>query len=55
MDFFKTLSVRYKILLIPIVGALGFCIYLAITLIAMSNIVKQLDGAYRVEYQLLQT
>ena len=55
MDFFKTLSVRYKILLIPIVGALGFCIYLAITLIAMSNIVSQLDGAYRVEYQLLQT
>jgi len=55
MDFFKTLSVRYKILLIPLVGALGFCVYLAITLIAMSNIVKQLDGAYRVEYQLLQT
>ena len=55
MDFFKTLSVRYKILLIPLVGALGFCVYLAITLIAMSNIVTQLDGAYRVEYQLLQT
>lgn len=55
MDFFKTLSVRYKILLIPIVGAIGFCIYLAITLIAMSNIVSQLDRAYRVEYQLLQT
>jgi len=55
MDFFKTLSVRYKILLIPLVGALGFCIYLAITLVAMSNIVKQLDGAYRIEYQLLQT
>lgn len=55
MDFFKTLSVRYKILLIPIVGALGFCIYLAFTLVAMSNIVTQLDGAYRVEYQLLQT
>lgn len=55
MNLFKTLSVRYKILLIPIVGALGFSIYLAITLIAMSNIVTQLDGAYRVEYQLLQT
>jgi len=55
MDFFKTLSVRYKILLIPLVGALGFCIYLAITLVALSNIVKQLDGAYRIEYQLLQT
>lgn len=55
MNFFKTLSVRYKILLIPIVGAIGFCVYLGITLVAMSNIVKQLDGAYRVEYQLLQT
>ena len=55
MDSFKTLSVRYKILLIPIVGALGFCVYLGITLIALSNIVTQLDGAYRVEYQLLQT
>lgn len=55
MNFFKTLSVRYKILLIPLVGALGFCIYLAITLVAMSNIVGQLDGAYRIEYQLLQT
>jgi methyl-accepting chemotaxis protein len=55
MDSFKTLSVRYKILLIPIVGAIGFCVYLAITLIAMSNIVSQLDRAYTVEYQLLQT
>jgi methyl-accepting chemotaxis protein len=55
MNFFKTLSVRYKILLIPLVGALGFCIYLAVTLIAMSHIVSQLDKAYRVEYQLLQT
>ncbi|OUR62828.1 hypothetical protein A9Q74_03400 [Colwellia sp. 39_35_sub15_T18] len=55
MHFFKTLSVRYKILLIPLVGALGFCIYLAITLVAMSHIVKQLDQAYHVEYQLLQT
>jgi len=55
MNFFKTLSVRYKILLIPIVGALGFCTYLAITLAAMSNIVTKLDGAYRIEYQLLQT
>jgi len=55
MIFFKALSVRYKILLIPLVGALGFCIYLAITLVAMSHIVKQLDQAYHVEYQLLQT
>lgn len=55
MNFFKTLSVRYKILLIPVVGALGFCVYLAITLVAMSQIVKQLNQAYHIEYQLLQT
>ncbi|WP_159819544.1 methyl-accepting chemotaxis protein [Colwellia sp. 20A7] len=55
MDLFKTLSVRYKILLIPFVGAIGFCVYLAITLMAMSHIVTQLDKAYRIEYQLLQT
>ncbi|MBU2924657.1 methyl-accepting chemotaxis protein [Colwellia sp. 4_MG-2023] len=55
MDLFKTLSIRYKILLIPFVGAIGFCVYLAITLMAMSHIVTQLDKAYRIEYQLLQT
>ena len=55
MQFFKTLSIRYKILLIPIVGALGFCIYLGITLVAMSQIVSQLKQAYQIEYQLLQT
>ncbi|MDP7592033.1 MAG: methyl-accepting chemotaxis protein [Litorilituus sp.] len=55
MDFVKTLSVRYKILLIPVVGALGFCLYLAISLFAMSGIVNQLDRAYHIEYQLLQT
>jgi methyl-accepting chemotaxis protein len=55
MNFLKTLSVRYKIFLIPIVGSLGFCIYLAITLVTMSQIVKQLEQAYKVEYLLLQT
>jgi len=55
MASFKSMSVRYKILLIPVVGAVGFCIYLAITLVAMSQIMKQLNQAYTVEYQLLQT
>jgi len=55
MDSFKTLSVKRKILLIPIVGALGFCIYLAISLIAMSQIVTKLDQAYTIDYRLLQT
>jgi methyl-accepting chemotaxis protein len=54
-EFFKSISVQYKILLIPLVGAVGFCIYLAISMLSMSSIVDQLDKAYRVEYQLLQT
>jgi methyl-accepting chemotaxis protein len=55
MDSFKSLSVQHKILLIPFVGALGFCIYLAVSLITMSQIVDKLDQAYKIEYQLLQT
>jgi len=55
MNSFKSLSVQHKILLIPFVGALGFCIYLAVSLITMSQIVDKLDSAYKVEYQLLQT
>jgi len=55
MDSFRSLSIRYKILLIPIVGVLGFCIYLIISLFSMSQIVNQLDRAYRIEYRLLQT
>jgi len=55
MNSFKSLSVQFKILLIPIVGALGFCIYLVISLMAMSEIVEKLDQAYKVEYKLLQT
>lgn len=55
MDAIKSLSVQFKILLIPVVAAVGFCIYLAISIFAMSNIVGQLDRAYSIEYQLLQT
>jgi methyl-accepting chemotaxis protein len=55
MNTFKSLSIQFKILLIPTVGALGFCIYLMMSIIAMSTIVDQVDRAYRVEYQLLQT
>ena len=55
MNASKSLSIQFKILLIPTVGALGFCTYLIFSLIAMSTIVDQVDRAYRVEYQLLQT
>ena len=55
MNALKSLSVQFKILVIPVVGALGFCIYLAISMFAMSNIVDELERAYKVDYQLLQT
>lgn len=55
MQKFKSLTVRHKILLIPVVAALGFFLYLFISISAMSNIVGKLDRAYNVEYQLLQT
>lgn len=52
---FKTLSIRFKILLIPVVGSVGFAIYLFTSLMAMSEIVDELDNAYGVEYKFLQT
>lgn len=54
MQLFNTLSIRFKILLIPIVGSVGFAIYLFTSLLTMSQIVKDLDRAYAVEYQFLQ-
>ena len=54
MNSFKSLSVQYKILLIPFVGALGFCIYLVTSMITMTQMVEQLEQAYKVEYRLLQ-
>ena len=55
MNSFQALSIRFKILLIPIVGSVGFAIYLVTSLLAMSQIVEQLDRAYVVEYKYLQT
>ncbi|TYK64627.1 methyl-accepting chemotaxis protein [Colwellia echini] len=55
MSSFNALSIRFKILLIPIVGSVGFAIYLFTSLLTMSQIVKDLDRAYAVEYQYLQT
>ena len=55
MVSFKTLPIRIKILLIPIVGTIGFSIYLITSLVAMSQIVNQLDDAYAVEYKYLKT
>ncbi len=55
MNLFKSLSIQYKILLIPVVGSVGFAIYLVVSLLTMSHIVEQLEQAYKVEYRLLQT
>jgi methyl-accepting chemotaxis protein len=54
MSSFNALSIRFKILLIPIVGSVGFAIYLFTSLLTMSQIVKDLDHAYAVEYEFLQ-
>ncbi len=51
----KSLSVKYKILLIPFVGTLGFGLFLAVSLFNMNHISVQLTQAYQVEYKLLQT
>lgn len=55
MNWFKSLSVQVKILTIPVVGAIGFCSYLVISMMSMSQTVALLDDAYHIEYRLLQT
>jgi len=50
----KTLSVQFKILLIPIVGVIGFLIYLAVTFSTMNTAESLLGQAQKVEFPLLQ-
>ena len=50
----KSISIRTKILFIPLVGMIGFCLYLAISIMSMNNTVDKLDKAYKIDYQLLQ-
>lgn len=54
MEFLRNLSIRKKILLIPILGAIGFFAYLltSIELITTSN--KRLEAARAVQFPLLQ-
>lgn len=49
------LTIRFKILMIPVVGTIGFLIYLLMSVTAMSQIVNQLERAYVVEYKYLET
>ncbi|REL25446.1 methyl-accepting chemotaxis protein [Thalassotalea euphylliae] len=54
MNALKSLSIRTKILLIPCVATIGFCLYLAISIMSMNKTVAQLAQAYQVDYKLLQ-
>jgi len=50
----KSLSVQFKILLIPIVGVLGFISYLGVTFSSMTSNEELLDHAQKVEFPLLK-
>ncbi|GLX78978.1 methyl-accepting chemotaxis protein [Thalassotalea insulae] len=54
MEFFRKLSVKFKILLIPAVGSIGFIIYLSISMYTSSVAVGLLDNAENVRFPLLQ-
>ncbi|GLX83187.1 methyl-accepting chemotaxis protein [Thalassotalea eurytherma] len=53
MNWFKALSIQVKILLIPIVGLIGFSTYLTTSLININKAEAMLTNAYQVEYRLL--
>jgi len=53
MNWFSSLSIQIKILVIPVVGAIGFCIYLTTSLVTMSQTQSLLNNAYKVEFRLL--
>lgn len=53
MSWFSSLSIKVKILLIPIVGCIGFCIYLATSLLNNATNETLLNHAYKTEYELL--
>lgn len=55
MFSFSSASIQFKILSIPTVGVIGFCVYLVVSVLSMNSIVSQLDKAYSIDYQLLQT
>jgi len=54
MEFFRKLSVKFKILLIPAVGSIGFIIYLSISMYTSSVAVDLLGNAQNVRFPLLQ-
>ena len=54
MSFFRSLSIRKKILLIPLVGLFGFGLYLFISISASMEAVENLEYAQKVEFPVLQ-
>ncbi len=54
MQFLKSLSIRYKILLIPMVAALGFIFYLLISFYNVEQAKNNLTQAQSVDFPLLQ-
>lgn len=54
MDLFRNLSIRQKVLLIPIVGAAGFLAYLFLTLHFLNGTAAQLSDAHTKQFPLLQ-
>lgn len=54
MDFFSKQAIKRKILLIPIVGSIGFLAYLLISLSAMNQNLALLSNAKDVQFPLLQ-
>ena len=55
MNALKSLSIKFKILLIPLAAAIGFATYVVFNLLSMNDIEDSLSHAYKVDYQLLQT
>lgn len=54
MDFFRSLSIRKKVLLIPLVGAIGFVSYLLLSMHFLKGTVEQLSYARNQQFPLLQ-
>lgn len=54
MNFLRSLSIRKKILLIPVVGAIGFLTYLFLTVSLLTDTADKLDDAHTKQFPLLQ-
>jgi methyl-accepting chemotaxis protein len=53
VEFFSKLSIKHKVLLIPIIAAIGFVIYLGYSIYALNSNVNKLNRAQNIQYPLL--